>query len=1374
MKTNKYLFSLLLALLFPLALWASGNYVIINQVMYDTPLSEVTGQKGAYNGEFIELYNAGPEEVSLHGWSVLSLSGKNKKETLRINNASIPSGGYLLLASRQGSGNNFVLSDLYQSLANNDYTAIYHGSFVLANTKETLILLNAQNDTIDQVTCGSDTKLKAKNGSNTAGDNCISIHRSNVDFDENGKMIAAKTAWTSGNVSFGTNQLPQEMFGNQTIFSHKPSMDGSSAGGDNYIVTITPLDATKDIKVSKQGISVSPNIRTNTAVQYYDGLGRPNELIAIGATPNKKDLVSTITYSGLHRATQQWLPVEIDSKGQYVDFSSYKDVVNSYYNDARPFTETLYENSALERVTGQKRPGESYVENPSTNVYETNTETDVRIYTVNGNKLKANGTYATHTLYKTTSADEDKKDSVTTYTDKLGNKIMEDRSGSRVYYVYDDLNRLRFVLPHIADKLVAGEFSLDNPVLSKAAYCYKYDDRGNMIYKRLPGCEPQYMVYDMIGQLVLKQDGNQRKKHKWTQCAYDSIGRNLYTCEICTGQDEDDLKELYEDKWAVEHFDGKSVYTMALNTGYANTILGSVGRMYTVNYYDNYDYLDMKKLSGAKDGLQYDGDESDYGKRSDKTIGLLTGTRVYNLSEAGYTVTAYYYDAQGRVIQSRSMRGNADDGFVPDKMVYTEYNFDGSVSKQLTKQGNIREYYHYVYDHAGRTKEVWYKLNNGREIKLSDLSYDEIGHLARNLLCEKGEGNNYSDSIKYAYDMRNMLTETKNKHFSEELYYADHISDVPFAKPCHNGNIAAVSYLQGDSTYTFAFDYDNMNRLTESKFNFKGKVQTSEWFKYDAQGNILQLQRYSGPRQTDDLWMTYQEDGNQLQSVRDDGNGTDRYGSIDYKDWHDNTEDNLADMRYDVNGNLIVDKDRGIRIKYNILNLPDTIQFGYGGHQLVNHYDANGRKYKSVIYTNIDPGMAYYDDIAHYTYDMDSVWWKVTEYNDNIETYYTPEDTTYRVYNSIGYYDSKTNAYYHYIKDHIGNVCAVVNSEADTAIQSTIYFASGVPMMESKGIPYRYYNAYGAQPNQNFGRDEQPYLYNGKEFIEAHGLNEYDSQARRYYATIMRATTIDPMAESNYHISPYAWCGNNPIRHIDEDGQYYFDWNAMVYRSDYTGEEVSYWEVLKNEFIEPRPDRQIGPFRMVFEFGFGNGSQERNFSQDDNFTQQFINDNDRLDELYQSVAKAIFSSDFKSSNEENKTGKCRYSLGSKRLFEKISIKAHDAYNAAGRVFNTISPFGLTVPIGNLAASVMGSFNLTWTFERFDINGDAVVTFQANNEMSAGSAVRPATIGYTDKWRTYAIPAINGAFNSSYNKTGIMRTVTINITWTTTIPNPNKQ
>ena len=81
-----------------------------------------------------------------------------------------------------------------------------------------------------------------------------------------------------------------------------------------------------------------------------------------------------------------------------------------------------------------------------------------------------------------------------------------------------------------------------------------------------------------------------------------------------------------------------------------------------------------------------------------------------------------------------------------------------------------------------------------------------------------------------------------------------------------------------------------------------------------------------------------------------------------------------------------------------------------------------------------------------------------------------------------------------------------------------VYYASGVPMARS------------------FGRDVQPYLYNGKEFIEAHGLNEYDSQARMYYAPIMRTITMDPLAEKYYHISPYAWCGNNPVNRVDPDG----------------------------------------------------------------------------------------------------------------------------------------------------------------------------------------------------------------------------------------------
>ena len=149
--------------------------------------------------------------------------------------------------------------------------------------------------------------------------------------------------------------------------------------------------------------------------------------------------------------------------------------------------------------------------------------------------------------------------------------------------------------------------------------------------------------------------------------------------------------------------------------------------------------------------------------------------------------------------------------------------------------------------------------------------------------------------------------------------------------------------------------------------------------------------------------------------------------------------------------------------------------------------------------------------------------------------------------NSTGYYSD--GVYYHYIRDHMGNICAVVNSAADTPVQSTIYYPSGVPMAQNLGpnVTPSYYNALGIQYTKNFGRDEQPYLYNGKEFIEAHGLNEYDSQARMYYAPIMRTTTMDPLAEKYYHISPYAWCGNNPIGFVDPEG--------MAWKPTYTFDE---------------------------------------------------------------------------------------------------------------------------------------------------------------------------------------------------------------------------
>lgn len=64
----------------------------------------------------------------------------------------------------------------------------------------------------------------------------------------------------------------------------------------------------------------------------------------------------------------------------------------------------------------------------------------------------------------------------------------------------------------------------------------------------------------------------------------------------------------------------------------------------------------------------------------------------------------------------------------------------------------------------------------------------------------------------------------------------------------------------------------------------------------------------------------------------------------------------------------------------------------------------------------------------------------------------------------------------------------------------------------------------------------QPYKYNGKELDTKKGLNWYDYGARHYDAALGRFTTVDRFAEKNFHLSSYAYAGNNPVRNIDVNG----------------------------------------------------------------------------------------------------------------------------------------------------------------------------------------------------------------------------------------------
>ena len=115
-------------------------------------------------------------------------------------------------------------------------------------------------------------------------------------------------------------------------------------------------------------------------------------------------------------------------------------------------------------------------------------------------------------------------------------------------------------------------------------------------------------------------------------------------------------------------------------------------------------------------------------------------------------------------------------------------------------------------------------------------------------------------------------------------------------------------------------------------------------------------------------------------------------------------------------------------------------------------------------------------------------------------------------------------ALHYYNKDHLGSNREVV-SYSGTVQQVTNYYPFGAPY---------------ADPNAVVGSTLQPFKYNGKELDRMHGLDNYDYGARQYNPIVARWDRMDPLCEKYYNISPYAYCGNNPVNAIDINGDSIF------------------------------------------------------------------------------------------------------------------------------------------------------------------------------------------------------------------------------------------
>jgi RHS repeat-associated protein len=87
-------------------------------------------------------------------------------------------------------------------------------------------------------------------------------------------------------------------------------------------------------------------------------------------------------------------------------------------------------------------------------------------------------------------------------------------------------------------------------------------------------------------------------------------------------------------------------------------------------------------------------------------------------------------------------------------------------------------------------------------------------------------------------------------------------------------------------------------------------------------------------------------------------------------------------------------------------------------------------------------------------------------------------------------------------------------------------------------VQYTYFHPYGKPVGngESTGQTAQPYKFGGKEEETMMGLSQYDFEARTLDYGYNRFTTMDPLAEKYYNISPYAYCANNPVKYTDPTG----------------------------------------------------------------------------------------------------------------------------------------------------------------------------------------------------------------------------------------------
>lgn len=808
--------------------------------------------------------------------------------------------------------------------------------------------------------------------------------------------------------------------------------------------------------------------------QFHDGLGYPtlNSVLGINTTGRA---VSTLTeYDECRRTAKVWLPAVGGTAMEGMSQSEYATIARETYSGGEDgdLLYGRYKYDGLGRTTNAYMAGEPWANKCKLERHLANGPDEVKVYGADATTLTANG--ASFYPPGALQADDER--------DEDGHRL-------RVY------------------KDCLGRKVLERRVVVEATS------------RREGEFNDTYFVYSPTGQLryVLQpmyQEGGDLRKYAF-QYFYDGQGR--LSAKVLPGCGR--IAYTYDDADRIVAMQDGALRRKGLSRQYE---------------YDGFGRIVRQELSDGTVEIQncYDGDYSlahregiePAAPHAGNSNGLLTCRRQIT-SDGGHITEAWYHDGKGRVVESvckyssgRVCRNTFLYSFTGKVATHTTVNTASGLSVTTTSANGFDSRSDLL-----TSTDLSVDINGSTYSKrTAEYGYDLLGRL---------NSERHGSALQLTeYNLHGWATKLSADNFTEELGY-----NTGGSVPCYSGNISAVRWRAGTDLFPtqtamrkYDLAYDKLNRLAQADYTVEGvgfrTDNYSESFGYDANGNITHLMRFGDVDDkdepfddTDDLTMDY--DGNRLVNVDDQGETfslSPNFGKA--------VSVSGDEYTYDGNGAMTGDANRGIAlVEYDNLGHPRRVQFA-SGSATEYVYSADGRKLRTVHTTAVP----YVRVAMGQTVELDSsmvLSRNVVDYWDG--DIIVRNDTLSALLFDGGYADIKAAGdscslkWHYYVKDHLGSV-RVVQGEEGTVEQVNHY--------------YPYGNTFGPYNGNDVNPTLQQYKFNGKELDPIHGLGLYDYGARMYDPLTGRWTSVDPMAEKYYHLSPYAMCGNNPINLVDMDG----------------------------------------------------------------------------------------------------------------------------------------------------------------------------------------------------------------------------------------------